>query len=702
MRENLAPERNHRTLELYALFVAALALPELDRDGLLDFAVVELDRNLATDFRADGVHREASTHYHLIALRSFVGARVNALRFGVELPDGFDERLARACAFAVHCTRPDGTIPALSDADTGDYRPLLAQAAAVLGDETLRPLNASFPDGGYFVQRSGWAPDDRFLIFDCGPLGDGGHGHYDLLSFEAHGGGRPLVVDPGRGSYSEAPPNLRRWFRGTAAHNTVCVDGLDQTPYTRGRPSGAVAHGRLLWRREEPGLDVLAGEARSPVYEAVHERRIAFVRGEYWVIEDRLRGDREHVYDLRFHLAPGVERLDGERWRRRVDLARGTVTAPGLALVVLGAERVGIEPGWVAPSYGRLLDAPVVSAVATGTHARFVSVLVPGDRAPRSQPRRHPRARRRRGGGAVSALLAPDPAVPQRDALLDERRMAALLGPRLTGDPAARCERVNAKYRVGDSLRVAYRIEGGGRSHTVACRTFAGRSGSVYRRAAAAATPAGGIPAVLHEPELETVFWTFPNDRRLDTLRLLDGPSEALDQLLGRRGVRARLVAYAPERSATARCASRDGRVLAYVKLHWDALDRERAAAERAYAAIGPEHPRVRTPRVLAVSEPHRALVLEPLPGRRLDRLPPAGLAPALRALGAALASLHQRRAAAGPPLRPPGPRAPRPGGRRALPRAPRLRRRPPASSAPASPTRPPTATARRSTSTAT
>ena len=30
---NLAPERNHRTLELYALLVAALALPELDRDG---------------------------------------------------------------------------------------------------------------------------------------------------------------------------------------------------------------------------------------------------------------------------------------------------------------------------------------------------------------------------------------------------------------------------------------------------------------------------------------------------------------------------------------------------------------------------------------------------------------------------------------------------------------------------------------------
>ena len=171
VRAHLAPERNHRTLELYALFVAAIALPELDRDGLLDLAVAELDRNLATDFRPDGVHREASTHYHAIALRSFVGVSENARRHGIELPPGFDARLARACTFAAHCTRPDGTIPALSDADTGDYGRLLVQAADLLVDEELRfvgsrgragrppaVLNASFPDGGYFVQRSGWSP----------------------------------------------------------------------------------------------------------------------------------------------------------------------------------------------------------------------------------------------------------------------------------------------------------------------------------------------------------------------------------------------------------------------------------------------------------------------------------------------------------------------------------------------------------------
>jgi hypothetical protein len=242
----------------------------------------------------------------------------------------------------------------------------------------------------------------------------------------------------------------------------------------------------------------------------------------------------------------------------------------------------------------------------------------------------------------MSALLAPDPAVPQRDALLDERRMGAVLGAALTGAAADGCERVNAKYRVGDSLRIAYRIAAGGESHTVAGRTFAGRSASVYRRAAAAAVSvAGAWPPVLHAPELETVFWTFPNDRRLSGLRLLDGRSGALDRLVGRAVARTQLMAYAPERAATAECSDAGGRVLAYVKFHWDAAERELANAQTAAAAVGPGNPHLRLPRVLAASLPDGALVLEPLTGLRLDGLATPELGPGLRALGAGLATLH-------------------------------------------------------------
>ncbi len=364
IRATLAPERNHRTLELYALLIVALALPELD-GGLLEFAVTELHRNLLTDFRPDGVHREASTHYHVIALRSFVGARENCRRYGVELPAGFDTRLSAACDFARDCMRPDGTLPALSDADSGDYRGLLALAGRLLGRaDLLAPRAASHPDGGYWMQRSG----ERYLIFDCGPLGDGGHGHYDLLSVEAWAGARPLVMDPGRLTYAEP---LRRWFRGTAAHNTVCVDGFDQTPYARGRSGRAPALGRFLGRRRVGQLDVLAGEARSPVYDAVHRRRVVFT-GAYWLVEDRLTADTPHRYDLRWHLGP-------EAWGLARTVVGGGVVAPSVTLVVRGAEPA-LEDGWISPRYGERLPAPVVTAVAHGTEATFVTLLAP--RAP--------------------------------------------------------------------------------------------------------------------------------------------------------------------------------------------------------------------------------------------------------------------------------------------------------------------------------
>lgn len=402
LQHHLTSERNHRTLELHALFVTALALPEVDTDGtLLNFAMQELHRNLLTDIRPDGVHRENSTHYHMVVLRSFLAARENARRFGLTFPDSYDERLKSACDFALHCHRPDGMIPMLSDSDTGSYVDLLELAASLLarpdflyaataGARGTAPQQryVSFPEGGYYIQRSGWGTGqhsfarERFLIFDCGPLGDGGHGHYDLLNVEIASGGRTLIVDPGRYTYSEQAPNWRRWFKGTAAHNTVCVDGTDQTPYRSGKPKGPVAQGRLVERLSAPGFDLLCGEALSSSSEVIHTRRIFFIADEYWIIVDQLCGERPHHFDLRFHLT-------AEAWNRTTLFSSETnaaVRAPGHALVFGSALKPRLEQGWVAPQYGIKLPAPVVSVVTDGVvKAEFFTLVAPvdpGDQTP--------------------------------------------------------------------------------------------------------------------------------------------------------------------------------------------------------------------------------------------------------------------------------------------------------------------------------
>lgn len=238
---------------------------------------------------------------------------------------------------------------------------------------------ASFPAGGYFIQRSGWGTnatpfrEERFLIFDCGPLGDGGHGHDDFLSIEVAAGGGPLIIDPGHFTYLDAPRPWRRRFKGTAAHNTVSVDDLDQTPYPRGKLKGPVAHGDFLGRLTSTGLDVLWGRVTSPCYDTLHERRILFVAGEYWIIEDRLGAATPHDYTLRFHLA------ESARNHTQTDRQAGftAVRAPGLALILMDG-LVHLEAGWVTPSYGIRRPAPIVVARQSRvTQADFVSLVLP-------------------------------------------------------------------------------------------------------------------------------------------------------------------------------------------------------------------------------------------------------------------------------------------------------------------------------------
>src|SRR6185369_6954766 len=195
---------------------------------------------------------------------------------------------------------------------------------------------------------------------------DGGHGHYDLLNIEVAANGRPLIVDPGRFTYADS--QWRRQFKGTAAHNTVCVDDLDQVDYRRGKPKGPLAQGRLIERFTAPGLDMLWGEVRSPAYEAIHTRRIFFVAGEYWLIVDSLRGSVPHKYDLRFHLTAealnhctrifgGIRTPDMVLLFHTRNCRGGPPWPPASEPPRVSDERVAtghlyIRHGWISPRYG--------------------------------------------------------------------------------------------------------------------------------------------------------------------------------------------------------------------------------------------------------------------------------------------------------------------------------------------------------------
>jgi aminoglycoside phosphotransferase len=234
--------------------------------------------------------------------------------------------------------------------------------------------------------------------------------------------------------------------------------------------------------------------------------------------------------------------------------------------------------------------------------------------------------------------LAHDRALPQRDLLLDGRRAGEVIARQLgRSAPVDSCEVVRVKYRIGESLRVRYRVDAGGRSHDVACRTFAdGAAEAAHRRALQRALPVSCLRSVGWAPELETVFWTFPNDRKLSLDLLQGAASNRLADLIGSRPRTFQLMAYAPEKSATVRWDGGDG-PLAFAKHYSGARATRSKTVHEAIAASG-----IRVPRSLGSSSALRTLVVEALPGVPLAAVSGAGLEVGYRLLGSAVAALHQ------------------------------------------------------------
>jgi len=402
---NLAPARNHRTLELYAIFLAAVVFPEMRGAARwLEFSLAEIARNVATDLLPDGVQVELSTDYHHIVLRNLLCLRRLANLNNIAIPSSMDRALVKALEFSLHAHRPDGIVPAFSDGDPRDYRVLLQWGYELYHRADFRYVASSgqcgtppssrqarFDSSGYYVLRSGWGErepyrDERFLMLDCGPLGAGNHGHFDLLSFEAYAYGRPLIVDPGRYTYSEAGEiNWRAVFRGSQAHNTVLVDERNQTRYAPGKRklkvSGPAPRHALRASINAPSFDLLHGLAESHEYPVVHERLIAFIAQEYWILSDLLHAHERHRYDVLFHLA---HEAYGQVWQHERD---GThlVEAPHLSLAqcVNNDATTSIEDGFVSQRYGEKLLSPVVRTSQSGCCLAFHSVIYPyRDEAP--------------------------------------------------------------------------------------------------------------------------------------------------------------------------------------------------------------------------------------------------------------------------------------------------------------------------------
>ncbi len=353
--------------------------------------------------RPDGIYFEQSLYYHVYALDFLLHARCLAFRNDIEVPPEFDVVLCKMLNFLqamAQAGSPDG----FGDDDGGrlfdsarnhseHMADPLAVGAALFVDSSIRvggglteeaiwligerALGAAddskscrveschFSDGGIYIVASESLAQQ--MVIDAGPQGTGhaGHGHADALSIRFSFGGRRWLTDPGTGCYI-CPGGDRNEFRGTRAHNTLTVDGLDQAV-----PEGPFAWSSLPETRVElyvsaPSFTLFAGSHSG--YERlprpVRHRRFVFHRkSDFWLIRDVAIGNGSDLLETSWHFMPDLIVLD-RGGRFVASSGAGELAHLTLWPAADTAWKNNIAEDYVSPAYGEKVEARVLRCSA--------------------------------------------------------------------------------------------------------------------------------------------------------------------------------------------------------------------------------------------------------------------------------------------------------------------------------------------------
>lgn len=318
---------NHLLGELMGLFVGAVTWPLWEESPRWRrFSRARFQEEALRQNAPDGVNREQAAWYHHEVADMMLIAGLIARANGCDLDQEVWQRFEAMLEFIASIMDVNGNVPAIGDADDAvivrfcpatdwcAFKSLLATGAVLfaradfkkkagafddksrwlLGDAAAGSFAAlddtapvslpkrAFPVGGYYVLGADFdSPEEVRIVADAGPLGYlalAAHGHADALAFTLSVAGQEMLVDAGTFAY-HTNRLWREYFRGTSAHNTIRVDGLDQS----------VPGGNFLW------LDHAAARCESFQATARRDELIA-VHDGYRRLADSVIHRRQLVY----------------------------------------------------------------------------------------------------------------------------------------------------------------------------------------------------------------------------------------------------------------------------------------------------------------------------------------------------------------------------------------------------------------------
>jgi hypothetical protein len=398
---------NHLLGELLGLYVGTSVWP-LGRDARAwnEFARSEFQKEALKQNTPDGVNREQAIYYHHFVLEMMIFAGLVSRTQQQPFSPEYWQRIESMLELLASVIDSGGNAPAIGDEDGAVvvdftahgiedvYASLLAKGAVLfsrgdfrhkarefseqcrwlLGDESAQrfaalqpetrtlPPRRAFEQGGWYVLGDAFeTPAEVRMVVDVAPLGYLGiaaHGHADALAFTLSVGGEPVLIDTGTyGYYIEK--HWRDYFRSTAAHNTVRVDGEDQS----------VSGGPFLWtrhaqaRKEQYSSDAtqdrLVGSHDGYTRYAdpvTHRRRIDYDKARRCIsVEDSMECKGSHLVEQFWHFHPDVAlTLRGHTLVARTKRCTVTFELPADSEVTLATGQESPLLGWSSARFGEL------------------------------------------------------------------------------------------------------------------------------------------------------------------------------------------------------------------------------------------------------------------------------------------------------------------------------------------------------------
>jgi uncharacterized heparinase superfamily protein len=356
---------NHVLANAKALVHAGLFFEGEEAEGWLHRGLSLMRTEIAEQVLTDGGHFERSTMYHAGCLEDVLDTIGIMHAYGFTVDAAWSSAMARMMTWLEALSHPDGGIAFFNDAAFGiSPEPAQLRAYAARLNVSLEP----FGRGGLRrLATSGYVSIDLppfFLACDIAPIGPDhlpAHAHADTLSFEMSFKGRRIFVNSGTSEYGRSAERQRQ--RGTAAHNTLELDGENSSEVWAGFRVARRARTRLLEARAEGSGFSIVGEHdgyRRLRGRNLHRRSWKLSLNEL-LIEDTVEGSFGRAKSY-FHLHPDIHVRRGPGSELQLSDARGVL----LEMHFEGAAAVDLVDSTWHPEFGVVLSNRCVVASLAG------------------------------------------------------------------------------------------------------------------------------------------------------------------------------------------------------------------------------------------------------------------------------------------------------------------------------------------------